>query len=90
MSGAPNALRISAPAASRAIARDLLDGAYSRRVEPYRRLLAATAEELRCSAFDAAIELVLAGHDGLSSLLIMAAVAEVAGDRPVSEEHRDE
>lgn len=70
-------LRGVAPAANRALARDIYAEAYDRRVRPYGELVRAMVEVKACSPIEAAVDLIQAGHDGFCSLLIMAAVAEL-------------
>lgn len=77
------------PAASRDMAREMLDGAYPDRVRPYTALVRAVVDLQNCTPLEAAVGLVQAGHDGFSSLLLMAAVAELAEPTsPAAEERR--
>ncbi|MGC4050966.1 MAG: hypothetical protein QM757_16500 [Paludibaculum sp.] len=70
-------LRGVAPAANRALARDIYAAAYERRVRPYRELVQAMVEVRACPPIEAAVSLIQAGQDGFCSLLIIAAVAEL-------------
>lgn len=77
------------PAASRDMAREMLNGTYADRVRPYSALIRAVVDLQGCTPLEAAVGLIQAGHDGFSSLLLMAAVAELAEPMsPAAEERR--